>query len=205
MRWVIAMLFLAGSSFYLYERYAAVSAPPALPPPPQAMARPGEEGPPPFLTVQEIKGIRRSVSSADPGVRWAAMELLHTLRDPEAVGLIEQAVVRDPDPAVRLKAVEMLRLKGGAGEVRALIKGLQDTEPEVRIAALKALGHLGDPAAAPWVADVAVNDYDSEVKREALIALGRFQDKRRAEFAALADRLRRDYQSALKRAEKNNP
>lgn len=202
MRWVVAMVFLAVSSFYLYDRYARVSAPPDIPAPPQALAR-ENEGPPPFLTVQEIKGIRKSLDEPDPGVRWAAMELLYTLRDPEAAALIEGAIEKDPDPGIRVKAVQLLQQKGGAGEVRALIKGLQDTEPEVRIASLRALGEVGDPAAAPWVADLAVNDYDPAVKREALTTLGRFQDKRRAEFAALAARLRREYEAALKRAQMN--
>lgn len=203
MPWVIAMLLLVASSFYLYERYTRLSTPSVVPPP-RALERPVDSQLPPLLSAKEIEGIRRSVTSPDPGVRWAAMQLLHTLRDPEAVNMIESAVARDPDPELRMKAIELLRQKGGTGEIRALIKGLKDTEPEVRIASIRALGHLGDPAATPWIADAAVNDYDAEVKREALLALGRFQDKRRAEFAELAERLRREYQSAVKRAEKNN-
>jgi HEAT repeat protein len=69
----------------------------------------------------------------------------------------------------------------------------------VKIASLRALGESGDPAAAPYITG-ALKDFDSDVKMEALKALGGLEEKRKAEFAALAAKLRHDYEEAVKRA-----
>ena len=75
----------------------------------------------------------------------------------DALGRIGAAAVpalitalRDPDPAVRLKAVEVLGRMGddAAAAVPDLIKLLDDPDPEVRKAAARTIGRIGPAAKA---------------------------------------------------------
>lgn len=168
---------------------------PPLPPEPPAAA---PRAPQPVFTTQELERVRESLNDADPEVRWAAAELLHGASDPRADELLEQLVVRDTDAALRLKVVNLLR-GGESARMRALVRGLQDTEKDVRLASLAALAEVGDASGAPWVAEL-VRDPETEVRIAALRTLGRMQERRKDEFRALAEKLRKDYEEALRRA-----
>jgi len=97
------------------------------------------------------------------------------------------------DPERRRVAAVALRPDAepvGLGEQLAL---------EKRIASLQALGDIGDPSVAVWVTAL-LRDTEPTVRIEALRTLGRFQDKRKAEFKILAEKLRADYEDAVRRA-----
>lgn len=195
MRWAVAVLLLAGSSLYLYRRYEAER----RPPPPEAPAAVLQSEPRPFLSEEELGKIRRSAVDGEPGVRSAALELLFMLKDPEILPILEKVMKDDPEAEIRLKAVRLLSQKSDHATLQVLIKGLQDNEKEVRTASLRSLGQIGDPAAAHWVT-AALRDFEPEVRMEALHTLGLFQEKRVAEYNVLAEKLRRDYETAVKRA-----
>ena len=108
-------------------------------------------------------------------------------------------LVEDPDPEVRIKVVSLFKGREDLSRLGALVRGLSDSDPQVRIASLQALGDVGDPSVAIWVTAV-LKDAEPSVRIEALRTLGRFQDKRKAEFKALADKLRADYEEAVRRA-----
>ncbi|MBI3551414.1 MAG: HEAT repeat domain-containing protein [Elusimicrobia bacterium] len=199
MRWIIAVIVVAVSSFFLYNEYQSMNA--ATPAPPPPLAAPLEMAP--FLSFDEIKSIRRSTKDGDPGVRWAAVELLYSIRDPESLSILERIIAEDPEQELRIKAVQLLDKGGGSRQLPGLIKALSDVDNDVRLAALKALGDIGDPAATPWVSPL-LKDPEAEVKTEALHTLGRFQDKRKAEFAALTDQLRRQYEAAVRKSQENS-
>lgn len=200
MRWVLALALLIGSAVYLYDRYQRLDAPAAVPPAPPALS--SLPAPDSFLAVAEIKRIRGSVSDPDPGVRWAALEFLFNVRDPEAVDRLSKAVAEDPDPALRLKGIELLKRASAVPilKLQGLIKALSDVDPSIRIASLKAIGDVGDAHAAPWVAD-ALKDYDPDVRTQALHTLGQFQDKRKEEFKALAEQLKAQYETAVRKSQ----
>jgi len=197
MRWFLAMALLAASSYYLFRQYTRMALPPPAPPT-QPAAPPVK--PPSFLTPEELKRVRASTKHYDPGVRSTALELLYTLGDPDAITYLEQAVAKDPDPAVRLKAVQLLGSKAGGPRAHALVTALKDPEKEIRLAALKGLEEAGDAGAAPWIARAASKDYDPEVRAEALRVLGDLQDKRRRDFEQLATQLRQQYEQAVERS-----
>jgi HEAT repeat protein len=112
---------------------------------------------------------------------------------------VQKAVRDDPSPELRLKAVQLLASQPDPITFQKLVRGVSDPDKDVKIASLRALGTSGDPAAAPYITG-ALKDFDSDVKMEALKALSGLEDKRRAEFNALAAKLRHDYEEAVKRA-----
>ena len=192
------MAMFAAASWYLYREYTRQ----AVPAPAPVVVKPAPVKAPPFLGNDELAKIRKNARGGAPNVRWASIELLYALGDPESVPLLERAVTEEADPANKLKALKMLTEAGGKASVSGIVKGLKDPDKDVRIATIQALEKLGDPAAARWIAQAADKEYEPEVKVEAFRALGSFQDKRRADFEALALRLRQQYEKAVERAKK---
>lgn len=166
----------------------------APPPPPAIMQNPA-----PVFSEDEIRKVRLSLQDADSMVRWAAIQLLFNIRDPQLGPSLEKMLAEDPDPEVRMKVVGLFKGREDLSRLGALVRGLGDTDPLVRIASLQALGDIGDPSVAVWVTAL-LKDSEPSVRIEALRTLGRFQDKRKAEFKALADKLRGDYEEAVRRA-----
>ena len=73
--------------------------------------------------------------------------------------------------------------------------GVNDTDPVVRVASLRVIGEVADLAAARLAAE-AVNDNDDSVKLEAISALSRLQQRRKAQYEQLSDQLRQQYESS---------
>ncbi len=198
MRWILAVVVLAVSGGFLYYEYRQMNAPVAQTPaaPPAVSLK---DAPSPFLSLQEVENVRRSLKDGDSGIRWAAVELLYTIKDSESIAVLEKTVTDDPDPEMRMKAVALLNQGGSSRQVPGLIKALSDIEMPVRIAALRSLGEIADPAAAPYVSAL-LKDPENEVRSEALKTLGRFEDRRLQEFQRLTEDLRRHYEAAVRKS-----
>ncbi|MDD5304203.1 MAG: HEAT repeat domain-containing protein [Elusimicrobia bacterium] len=193
-RLAMLFIFLGAASFLVWdhmnpEREALVPAPP-----PAIVQQPG-----PVFSEDEIKKVRLSLQDADPTVRWAAIQLLFNIRDPQLGPSLEKMLTEDPDPDVRMKVVSLFKGREDLSRLGALVRGLSDYDANVRIASLQALGDIGDPSVVIWITAL-LRDVEPSVRIEALRTLGRFQDKRKAEFKALADKLRADYEDAVRRA-----
>ncbi len=193
-RLAMLFVFLGAASFLVWD-HLHPEAPPVAPPPPPAI----QQQPGPVFSEDEIRKVRVSLQDADSEVRWAAIQLLFNIRDPQLGPSLEKMLAEDPDPEVRMKVVGLFKGREDLSRLGALVRGLNDTDPNVRIASLQALGDIGDPSVAIWVTAV-LKDAEPNVRIEALRTLGRFQDKRKAEFKALADKLRADYEEAVRRA-----
>lgn len=188
------LIFFGAASFLVWDYYHPRREPVAPPPPPAISQQPG-----PVFSEDEIKKVRVSLQDADSSVRWAAMQLLFNIRDPQLSSILERMLTEDPDPEVRMKVVGLFKGREDLSRLGALVRGLSDTDPAVRIASLHALGDIGDPSVAVWVTAL-LKDAEPDVRIEALRTLGRFQDKRKADFKALAEKLRLDYEEAVRRA-----
>jgi len=187
-------VFLGAASFLVWDHMHPEREAVAPPPPPAIVQQPG-----PVFSEDEIKKVRLSLQDADSSVRWAAIQLLFNIRDPQLGPILERMLAEDPDPEVRMKVVGLFKGREDLSRLGGLVRGLADSDPSVRIASLQALGDIGDPSVAVWVTAV-LKDAEPNVRIEALRTLGRFQDKRKAEFKALADKLRADYEEAVRRA-----
>lgn len=190
------IVFLAAAG-YLLREYLRPPAPPPLPAEPPAAMAPKDPGP--AFSEAEVAKVRQSLTDPDPAVRWAAVQLLYSARDPKLGPLLDKMIADDPDPEVRIKIVGLMKGREDLMRLGGLVKGLQDFDKNVRIASLNALGDIGDPSVVTWVTAL-LKDPEPDVRIAALQTLGRFQDKRKEEFRALADKLRKDYEEALRRA-----
>lgn len=190
------VVFLAAAG-YLAREYMRPPAPPPLPAEPPAAMAPKDPGP--AFSENEVAKVRLSLTDPDPAVRWAAVQLLYNARDPKLGPLLEKMITDDPDPEVRIKIVGLMKGREELVRLGGLVKGLQDFDKGVRIASLNALGDIGDPSVVTWVTAL-LKDPEPDVRIAALQTLGRFQDKRKEEFRALAEKLRKDYEEALRRA-----
>lgn len=193
-RLAMLFIFLGAGTFLVWDHLHTDRTPQAPPPPPAIVQQPG-----PVFSEDEIKKVRLSLQDADASVRWAAIQLLFNIRDPQLGASLEKMLTEDPDPDVRMKVVGLFKGREDLSRLGALVRGLSDYDANVRMASLRALGDIGDPSVVIWITAL-LRDVEPEVRIEALRTLGRFQDKRKAEFKALADKLRADYEDAVRRA-----
>lgn len=189
------VVFLCAAGYLFYEYRKPPEAPPLPAEPPVAVA-PHDPGP--VFSETEVEKVRASLHDGDPEVRWAAIQLLCNVHDPQLPVLIEKMITEDPDPDLRIKVVGLMKGNDELVRLGGLVKGLRDVDKNVRIASLTAIGDVGDPSVATWVTAL-LKDPEPEVRIAALQTLGRFQDKRKEEFRALAEKLRKDYEEALRR------
>jgi len=145
-----------------------------IPPPPPEI----EQAPPPVLSPSQLKRIRASTRDTNPDVRWEAAELLLKSRDPMADQILYQMLQQDGSPENKVKVIAILQERtGDRNVVAALSNALRDTESNVRLAALNALGQIGDPSAAPSIGSL-LSDVDEGVRLQALRTLNELEAKR---------------------------
>jgi HEAT repeat protein len=201
MRWILASAMMLVSGSYLYRNYQdrkeALAAAPQAAPAPAVVAEPA-----PMLDAKQLAALRAAVKSGDSNVRWAAMQSLFTFGDPAILPILEQAMGSETDSQIRIGIVLLLKTSGDAAALRILKMGVNDTDPVVRVASLRVIGEVADLAAAPLAAE-AVNDNDDTVKLEAITALSRLQQRRKAQYEQLSEQLRQQYESQAKKAQES--
>ncbi|MFI5347168.1 MAG: HEAT repeat domain-containing protein [Elusimicrobiota bacterium] len=195
-RLIAFVVFLAAAG-YLAHEFLRPPQPPPLPAEPPATS--ASQNPGSVFSETEAEKVRLSLQDADPNVRWAAAQLLYNVRDPQLGPLLEKMIAEDPDADLRIKIVGMMKGREDLIRLGGLVKGLHDVDKSVRIASLNALGDIGDPSVITWITAL-LKDPEPDVKIAALQTMGRFQDKRKEEFRLLAEKLKRDYEEALRRA-----
>ncbi|HEX8100343.1 MAG TPA: HEAT repeat domain-containing protein [Actinomycetota bacterium] len=82
-----------------------------------------------------------------------------------------EAALGSTDPQARAQA--LLRARREAGLERILVQALEDDEPRVRRAAVRALAALRGPRGTRALMHVAAHDLSAVVRAEAISALGR--------------------------------
>jgi len=138
----------------------------------------------------------------------AAAGLLAFAADPQVVAGLAASVQSDPFWAVRKSSLEALaRLKPKNGKA-VFKKAFQDPDPQVRAAALVALGDLKDRALLDFYKGVFQKDASYRVQAEALTAIGKTGDPSAVPFLKQAsavpsyrDMFRRAAETALKLVE----
>ncbi|WP_418285984.1 HEAT repeat domain-containing protein [Halorubrum sp. DTA46] len=168
-----------------------------------------------------VERLRDALGSESTAVRKRAVEFLGELSDVDEQATIDRllrAATTDEDPAVRGAAVDALddigesaleqllaELTGTSGSeaewvtARKFARALRADRPELRMAAARALGRLGDASGLQALVN-ALNDDDPRVRLRACEACGTFADPRAV--PGLTGRL--DDEPRVKRAAANS-
>ncbi|MBM4319381.1 MAG: hypothetical protein FJ125_05315, partial [Deltaproteobacteria bacterium] len=109
-----------------------------------------------------------------PRVRAAAARGLGRLADPLLAEALQQAWNGECTPEVRIAILEGAALLGGETTQALCAAGLQDADPEVRVAAARAMGRAVNPQADRLIA--ALSSPDGSVRQQAAGELGRLGD-----------------------------
>ena len=137
---------------------------------------------------QSLQAGLTMVAHRDPWIRRAGARLLLRVADQRAAEPLV-ALLADPDANLRVDAMDALGTCGrpeDAAAVRAQLA--KETERAGKVAALRALGRLRDPASAPVLLGFA-EDPDAHVAEAAITGLGMLRNK--AAAAKLAELLTR--------------
>ena len=162
--------------------------------------------PAPVLGPAEIRRVHDAAMDTDSNVRWAAIELMYRVHDPEVIPILEKTLAMDTDVSMRKRALNLIQQAAEkqtgrkSAAVKDLLVALNDTEKDVRIMALLALGQTGDIRVIPRVTEL-LNDTDPQVRLQALHTLTQLQDQRNVAFLRLNEKLKQDYEQAVRRAE----
>jgi HEAT repeat protein len=130
------------------------------------------------LASRNVEAARALLRDADTSplvacILLAGVGSTEPLREAES-RLLEGALAVD-DPLVRRAAIEALAQSGGEGAADAVVFALADEERDVQLAALRALGHLGQ---AETLAGVVAEPSDPVLTSSALRALGQADPER---------------------------
>lgn len=121
-------------------------------------------------TPTAIATLIKALSDDDLKVQVAAVGALGRAGEPAVAPLL--ALLKDPRPALRVRAAESLQATGSRAACGGLVAALSDPEPAVRRAACVALGAVGGAAQVPaLIARLA--DRDGAVATAAADALSR--------------------------------
>jgi len=139
----------------------------------------------------------------------AAAALFANKDDPRTAAALTSSLQRDPFWAVRKSALETLAQIGVKGRAAIFKKACQDADPQIRSAALAALGNLKDRSYLEFYKGLFRTDPSYRVQAEALTAIGKTGEPAAAPFLKEAatipsyrDMVRRAAETALKLVEK---
>lgn len=118
----------------------------------------------------------RNVMHPDADVRRETVQEIGKTHTPDAVTVLVERLLKDPDPLVRAQAAHALGQVKDPAAVPDLIEALKDTQAIVRWDACDSLTVLHDPACVDPVIAVLKNDDSVDVKRSAAHALSTFPD-----------------------------
>jgi HEAT repeat protein len=151
------------------------------------LARAATEDDSPEVRLSAVNALRRmnrqgpngelSLAMADSSeeVRLAAIEAATKVNGFSGLDSLVERIGDDSD-SVRIRSAEVLGELRAGDSVMALVAltwADRESNPEVRLAAVAALGQIGDPEARDAVQDVLDNDPDQHVQQAARIALRR--------------------------------
>ncbi len=113
-----------------------------------------------------------ALEDADPQVREAAAKALEYMGNPATLEPLFQVALFDKGGGVRRAAATAMGALDSEKALALLVEAMEDTDPQVRKAAAKALEYMGNPAALEPLFQVALFGEDESVRRAAATAMG---------------------------------
>lgn len=169
--------------------YRSLMAPLANEDEPLAVRRRALEAVAAFATPEVPGLIRRAYESDEPKLRQSALCAMGRTGDPTWLPTIH-GEMRSGDPAMRYEAANAAREVGEEESVPYLADLLQDTDVEVALAAVLALGMIGGAKAKKLLRGISAGDEDASVIEAASEALRLAEmDEENLSFAKVSDRL----------------
>jgi len=135
----------------------------------------------------------KALKDPAPGVRYASIRTLGSLRSHKAVPLLAEAL-KDPDANMKRVAAAALGMTGDKDGVAGLSAALSDPDAGVRLEIVKALGSIGDRSAVDAL-KARIEDDSPDVRLQSALALGRMGD---ASGAALGFELLKSPDASLR-------
>lgn len=179
MKWLFMILVFVGGTFYLLNqrKQAAIEADKFRLEQSQAVkvqdpALPAEQAKSTALkfSPQTLTTLRSLTTDSNEKVRLASVELLWQIQDEEAVGIIKAMFENETEPATKKQIIEMLAKDKNKMSLGLISEALKDSDKDVRIAAVEAIGGYSTKEAIPAL-NHALKDYDEEVRLKALKAV----------------------------------
>lgn len=187
------VILVAVLGFLVWQRFLqpAPPPPPPPPPPPAILSEPA-----PVINEAEIQKVLKSAQDPEPTVRWEAVLFLDKVKAPQAMPIMREMLRRDSEPSVRIKVIELLSNRHNPEVMEALIAAMKDQEPEVRLAAIRALDKIGDFSVAGAIAEGPIRDQDEQVRLQAMKTLNSLQDRKQKEIEEARQRYEQEKQAA---------
>ena len=139
------ILLVAG--YFAFQELKPKPLPPPPPPPPILTQQIAPIAP--LLTSAEEKKISRSTEDMDENVRWQALKLLNNAHSQYALPLLFSHLKKDSSVALRIKILTLLSgYKKNDDVLSQVSSALEDYNPKIRSAALKAIDEMNGYAAA---------------------------------------------------------
>jgi HEAT repeat protein len=128
-------------------------------------------------TSQKLDENIRKLESDDAEKRIEGIRGLGELNDPKGFEYLA-AAVNDPDPRIRIKAIDTLGHMRAKDAVPLLVQRLfmRDTDAGTTQRILAALGKIGDARATGPIVDFLSRDVDAAIRGNAIFALGDIGD-----------------------------
>jgi len=124
------------------------------------------------LGAAAVPALAPLVADPDPDLRKFVVDALGNIEAPEVPGLL-RAALEDPEENVSAAAAEYLGRRHDTAAVPVLLRRLGESGGWLTFGCLRALGEIGDPAAAPAVTALLG---EPGLRKAALEALGRVGD-----------------------------
>jgi len=129
---------------------------------------------------QKKEVLKKSLQDPEEAVRMAASAALDRIEGVERLGSIAQTAA-EGENSDRIRAIYFLGFQNTTESVKKVFPFLQDPEPDIRVAAVKAIGfHFPGCAFVPLLG--ALEDPDPSVVQVVIETLSLFRDPRTTEF-----------------------
>jgi len=182
------------AGYFAYQELKPKPLPPP-PPPPPILSKLKLLTITPLLSPQDEQRIARSADDMNKDVRWQALQLLANGHSSLALPLIFEHLRHDPSLSLRVKILGLLSKYPHNNDVLSnVLSALNDYNPDIRLAALKALDEMRAYAAAPNIT-VFLKDPEESVRQQALTTLTDLQKKRQDEINKACQEWRQEVQA----------